>query len=335
MEDISCDIVTTTGMTEMEPDLYAAILEGRCFRVDHMRDEGALVVSMGATSLSENQLSALELAWKDSEQKPDKNPFFFNHYVSLLIPIRSDWLIHLKDTIRILVDWAQEYDVHGGCYICGVDDPSVCFREVNDETTYICDNCESEIRNKQIAASQKSAGKTPRNDEAQNRKRGLKCFIPARIILSFVLLPLYQLFIVSPLLYTPSLFMTSPEMFIIPTSYYFFVFIGTYYIYKKKAASQSYDGLKTVTIINYITCAIDSFAVFGMSNIYLLYQVRTDTESAGRLFFDFPKYLKLSVIIGMMLFIFIYPLAGTFAGYINTYFNNKLTSAKIKRELGN
>lgn len=100
------------------------------------------------TDISCDIITSLEKDWNSALRPPKSGPFFADHFVSLLIPVQSDWITILKSAIDTLSNWAEENAVTGGCFFCGKDDSSVYLREIMDQNTYICDDCEVRLHKK-------------------------------------------------------------------------------------------------------------------------------------------------------------------------------------------
>lgn len=322
MDGISHVIITTTEMNEVDPDLYASVINGLYFQLNHQRDNSTLVLSVGATDISENQRSALEQAYKDAGLPGEKGPQFFKHNVSLIIPLDEQWTVQIKSAIQMLINWAKTNDVHGGCYMCGVDNPSVFYREVEEESTYLCDECEILIIEKSAASKAEADSQSDPAPIPEKRLIGLLFAVPARILQSVLFISLYFSVI-------PKLLGSGPTFLILTFAFMFGIFpflayIETFHIYKKVAKNFSSTSLDILTIINIIICLFDATAVLSL----LTAAFKKTGESALTIFCNFIQHGDVIALEEMGMWIFLFPLAGIFFAHFRIWFNHRDTFAQ-------
>jgi hypothetical protein len=322
MSDISSDIITSTGMMEQYPGLFGAEINGRFFRLEHITAENALILSMGATNLSEIQRTTLKSVWNAKVRLPQNGPVYSDHFVSFLISVESDWVKRLNSTIELLNQWADENEVKFGCFLCGSDDPSVYMREVSNQNTYICDNCENRLREEEATRIQEHELRDKSSLQYENFQRYLLRVIFFRALPSFLWIPLFGS-LLAAILPLPN---ASEEKVLemdatIAALVIFLITNFIFFIYFKSTDEKSVPGVIITSAVCFIATVIEGIMAFSISRVSLELAEGQDSATLIRVLTHLPDYFN-GPITGMIgLYVFWFPLIGLVASILIALIN--------------
>ena len=188
MTDISFDIVTSTDFIDYGDYVYAAVVNGSYFILEHSPEDKSLCLRMSFFKASNEAREALSKRMLSSQQLREDQLVLSDHAVSIRMVLREGWQIRLKDALQFLSSWANDSRIESGCFLCGENNPSVFFRD--QHSMFLCDTCDNSL--KQQAAQKKQSIKAA---ELADTKReplvfGLLVSSVARLIISIIWIPI-------------------------------------------------------------------------------------------------------------------------------------------------
>lgn len=315
MKDISSDIMTATDMKEMRPGLYISVIDGRYFRLSHIQDDDTLVLSMGATNVSELTRKELSQNLKGIKISKEYGPFFFNHHVSLVFSVRFDWMTPLKSSIQVLLDWAKNHDVHGGCYLCGVDDESVEFRQEPHEKIFACEKCKVALQDETILPRKTLDTLVAENSLFKRKLKGTLYTVIHRFILSVIWIPVYALFLTMTSAERVGMQINAQAMkiAIVPLIFYFLALFTSYFVFERKAHAMS-SSLLSFTILNSLSMVAEIILVLSLVKSSLTGESALNIAKNISLHMDQPPLSNLGF------FVFVYPFFGLAIAYVFLFF---------------
>lgn len=322
MNDISYDIITSTGMMEQCPGLFGAEINGRFFRLEHITEDSSLLLSMGACSPNEMQRTSLERAWKASVRSPQTGPLFFDHYVSLLIPIQSDWVDSLKKAVELLTRWADENMIKSGCFLCGSDNNSVYMREVLYQNTYFCDDCETRLREAEANRLQEPEIREKSAFEYENWWRYLPRVIFFRALPSFLWIPVFGSFLAIFLPLTDASEEQTLEMSAtFATLAVFFITNFIFFIYFRSTDEKSVPGVIITSAVCFTVTMIEGIMAFSISRVSLLAVEGQNSVGMINVLTHLPDYFNGPITGTTGLYVFWFPLIGLVASALLALIN--------------
>ena len=326
MKDISFEIVTSTEFTEYSENVYAAMIDQIYFVLEIIAEERSLRLSSGFSEFTGESRKALINSLLSSLHIREDQIIFSEHSIRIQFFLRKDWLEKLQLAIKNITGWSKNYHVMSGCFMCGIDDATVFFQNIEGKNIFICDNCKISSEQNKIIKRIEDQHAEFINSKTENLKHGFFFTLAARTAMSVLWIPpVVTLFINAfhdwrvDAAYWNVFTITFFVMFISA-----FLFIG---VYKKAAGNITLRGYLLVALVLVLSSVVEIWiyvpivyhSVFGTFNL--------ESMSGPVDLFSLPNLYQDRILPGMFRsVIFITPFCAIISALLLYFAKSKFTT---------
>jgi uncharacterized protein YlaI len=236
----------------------------------------------------------------------------------------------MKKAVEMLTRWADENMIRSGCFLCGADDPSVYLRVVSNQNTYLCDDCESRLREEEANRLLEPETRVKSDFEYENWRRYLLRVIFFRALPSFLWIPVFASILAIALPLTDDSNTAGLEGNALASSIViFFITNFIFYIYFKVTDEKSVPGVIITSTVCTIVTIIEGIMAFSISRVSLLAAEGQESVTILNVLTHLPDYFNGPITGTTGIYLFWFPLIGLGVSALVALINAKHDSIRI------